>query len=148
MEHRNFRRNSQRDSTALKHFHWIIKIVIISVLTIFIVSGIYLYAKYDPESYRLFPKCPFFLLTGYKCPGCGSQRAFYHLFNGDLTTAFKYNPLIMILLPYIITGIYIEYLTDRTKPHLMHLRHILFGKWAALFLALIIVSYTIIRNLH
>src|SRR5437762_10353071 len=26
-----------------------------------------------------FPKCPFLLLTGYQCPGCGSTRACYQL---------------------------------------------------------------------
>ena len=117
------------------------------VLTLVIVAGIYLYGNYNPEEFRFYPKCPVYLLTGYKCPGCGSQRAFYHLFQGNFTTAFQYNPFMMLLIPYILSGIYLEYIANRTKPSIVRIREILFGNWAILVLAVIIILYTIARNI-
>ena len=115
-------------------------------LMIVIMACIYLYSRYNPEEYQLFPKCPVYLLTGYKCPGCGSQRAFYHLFHGNIATAFMYNPLMILLAPYIFSGIYIEYIATKTNPRVVRLRNLLFGKWALLLLAVIFVLYTILRN--
>lgn len=51
------------------------------------------------------PKCPFRLLTGMQCPGCGSTRAFYQLLHLDPVAAFKLNPLMVLTLPFIIYGL-------------------------------------------
>lgn len=51
-----------------------------------------------------FPKCPFRLVTGCQCPGCGSTRAFYQLLHFHPVAAFKFNPLIMLTLPFLIYG--------------------------------------------
>jgi hypothetical protein len=47
------------------------------------------------------PKCPFHLLTGLYCPGCGATRATYYLVRGQLTTAFHYQPLFIVMLPVV-----------------------------------------------
>jgi hypothetical protein len=112
-----------------------------------IIAGVYLYAQYNPEDYSFFPQCPVYALTGYQCPGCGSQRAFYHLFHGHIQTAFLYNPLMIALAPYIILGVYLVFITDPMQPIAVRIRHIFFGKWALFTLAVIVVGYTIIRNL-
>jgi hypothetical protein len=112
-----------------------------------VIGGIYLYSNYNPENSPLFPKCPIYLLTGYKCPGCGSQRAFYHFFHGELLTAFLYNPLMFLIVPYILSGIYLEYIANRSDLRTIRLRAILFGKWAILVLAVIIFAYAILRNI-
>lgn len=120
---------------------WIGMAIIIALLT-----GIYLYAHYNPENTSFFPKCPVYMLTGYKCPGCGSQRAFHHLFQGDFLTAFRYNPLMILLIPYVLCGIYIEYIADRADPRISRFRAFFFGKWAILVLAIVILFYIIWRN--
>lgn len=51
-----------------------------------------------------FPKCPFRLLTGMQCPGCGSTRAFYQLLHLHPIAAFKFNPLMILTLPFIVYG--------------------------------------------
>jgi len=51
-----------------------------------------------------FPKCPFRLVTGFQCPGCGATRAFYQLLHLHPVAAFKFNPLIMLTLPFLIYG--------------------------------------------
>lgn len=53
---------------------------------------------------QFFPKCPFLVLTGCQCPGCGSTRAFYHLLHLHPITAFKFNPLLILTLPFLIYG--------------------------------------------
>jgi hypothetical protein len=118
------------------------------ILMLTIIMGVYLYSRYDPSDYPFFPKCPVYTLTGYKCPGCGSQRAFYNLFQGNFMTAFRYNPLMFILVPYILLGIYVEYIANLSNESVLRLRNIFFGKWAILVLAAIIIAYTVIRNHH
>lgn len=41
-------------------------------------------------------KCPIRLLTGYQCPGCGSQRSLRALFAGDFVGALQLNALIYL----------------------------------------------------
>lgn len=54
---------------------------------------------------QFFPKCPFLLLTGWQCPGCGSTRACYQLLHLHPVAAFKLNPLMVMTLPFIIYGL-------------------------------------------
>ena len=37
------------------------------------------------------PKCPFKLITGLSCPGCGIQRAIHAMLHGKFTEAITYN---------------------------------------------------------
>jgi hypothetical protein len=55
-------------------------------------------------SHQFFPKCPFRLLTGWQCPGCGSTRALYQLLHLHPIAAFKFNPLMVLTLPFIVYG--------------------------------------------
>ena len=47
------------------------------------------------------PKCMFHELTGLECPACGNQRALHALLHGNIKSAFSYNPLFVISLPYL-----------------------------------------------
>jgi len=55
-------------------------------------------------SHQWFPKCPFRMLTGWQCPGCGSTRACYQLLHLHPIAAFKLNPLMVMTLPFIVYG--------------------------------------------
>ena len=54
---------------------------------------------FDPAHSSVFPSCPFHLVTGLHCPGCGSLRAVHQLLHGNLPAAFSLNALMMICLP-------------------------------------------------
>ena len=41
--------------------------------------------------------CPFALLTGMACPGCGMTRAASYLVRGDFSTALTYHPLVPLI---------------------------------------------------
>jgi len=42
--------------------------------------------------------CPFRLLTGLWCPGCGGTRALRHLMHGDVSMSLTLNPFLLIVL--------------------------------------------------
>ena len=44
------------------------------------------------------PKCIVYLLTGYKCPTCGNQRALHCFLHGQWHQAIEYNPFILFML--------------------------------------------------
>ena len=50
--------------------------------------------------------CPFHLITGIPCPGCGMTRAFLALAKGDLITAFHYNPFSLLLATIIFLSVF------------------------------------------
>ena len=79
----------------------------VCIASIVIIAGL-IYFFFNPANNIFFPKCPFYWLTGLKCPGCGSQRAIHSLLHLDLETAFKYNALLVSSLPIIIILGYIE----------------------------------------
>lgn len=66
-----------------------------------VMGGGILYACYDPGSSVYFPKCPFYFLTGLKCPGCGSQRALHELLHLRIAGAIKYNALMVVSIPFL-----------------------------------------------
>ena len=82
-------------------------LVIVLVLAALLVIGV-IYFAIDPSTSGLFPRCTFLSLTGYKCPGCGTQRAIHALLHGDVAGAFKYNALLLVAIPWIALCLYAE----------------------------------------
>lgn len=102
-----------------------------------------IYFAFNPAENALFPKCPFLLITGYQCPGCGSQRALHSLLHGEITHAFRYNALLIISLPIVILLTYAEVFRKK-KPRLynkLNSRHVIWG------IFIVIVVWWIGRNL-
>jgi hypothetical protein len=59
---------------------------------------------FDPATSGLFPPCPLLYFTGWYCPGCGSLRALHQLLQGNLRVAWAFNPLTVMLLPFLTYG--------------------------------------------
>ena len=53
----------------------------------------------DPAKNAIFPRCIFNSLTGFYCPGCGSQRAIHSLLHFDIAGVAHYN---FLFLPAIL----------------------------------------------
>lgn len=64
-------------------------------------TAAYMLYTFNPASSVLYVPCPFHKLTGFYCPGCGSLRAIHHLLHGDVVIAFRLNPLMVLLLPFL-----------------------------------------------
>lgn len=60
--------------------------------------GILLYFCWDPAHVAVFPRCPFYMLTGLQCPGCGIQRALHSLLHLDFRAAWHYNAFFAVVL--------------------------------------------------
>ena len=59
-------------------------------------SAAILYAR-DPHEQGAYGYCPFLLLTGRPCPGCGGLRAVNDLAHGDVVAAISSNALVVAL---------------------------------------------------
>ncbi|NMA74661.1 MAG: DUF2752 domain-containing protein [Bacteroidales bacterium] len=84
---------------------------VVIFVALLLIIGVYFF--YDPTHNLLFPKCVFYSLTGYKCPGCGSQRAIYHLLHFNISGALKENLLLVLTIPLVLLLVYAE--AVRTK---------------------------------
>lgn len=58
--------------------------------------------------------CPFRIITGIPCPGCGTTRAVSCIFQGDFTKAWEYNKLIIITFP-LMTMVWLKYFYNHLK---------------------------------
>jgi hypothetical protein len=63
-----------------------------------IVAAVILY-MFNPETAGFYPVCALHQMTGLQCPGCGSLRALHQLTHGNITAAWRFNPLIVAVLP-------------------------------------------------
>ena len=75
--------------------------LLILSLPLLLIALTIIYYRVSPTSSVFFPKCAFLMLTGLKCPGCGSQRAVHALLHADLASAFAHNALLVLSLPYL-----------------------------------------------
>ena len=105
-------------------------------------GGIYLFL-FEPGKTGFFPACPFRLLTGFTCPGCGSTRGLHRLLHGDVIAAFKLNPLLILSLPFLLYAL-LRYTNAaiHNKPlpgNQLNAKYI----WALFF---VILSFWIFRN--
>ncbi|WP_255498734.1 DUF2752 domain-containing protein [Dysgonomonas sp. ZJ709] len=106
--------------------------------------AIVIYFLFSPEESNIFPQCPFHYLTGLDCPGCGSQRAIHNILHFRIKEAFFFNPLLVISIPYLIYGIYMEYFGGKQKYPTA--RQIFFGKTATIIIFFIVIVYWVGRN--
>ncbi len=107
---------------------------------------IWIYKSFDPSSdSTYFPPCPVYSLSGWKCPGCGSQRAAHALLNGELGSAWSFNPLFVLVLPYLVIAGLAEY----GGIHLLGKKGSAFlnSRWVIWSFFIIIILYWILRNL-
>lgn len=89
---------------------------------------------FDPAQSHYFPKCPFHVLTGLYCPGCGTTRAAHHLLHGDLAGAFAMNPLMVVSAPVLV---------------LLFFRRSWAGRpWVAWSAFVILLLYGVLRNIN
>jgi hypothetical protein len=66
---------------------------------------------HDPGSYGY---CPFLLLTGHPCPGCGGLRAMNNLTNGDFVGAVSSNAMAVVLLG-LLFGAWLVWIVRRWR---------------------------------
>ncbi len=85
----------------------------------------------------LFPPCPFKLLTGLECPGCGGLRMIHDVIHGDLAAAVVDNIFLLVGLPLLAAWV----LWRRSRGQQV----LTLGVGAVLIVSA--VAWTVIRNL-
>ena len=98
----------------------------------------------NPATFRFHPKCSFYALSGFYCPGCGTSRALHQLLHGNLLGALAFNPLAVIVLPYLIYSL-ISYslLVIRGRP----LPGRLWPGWVIYAFLGVLIAFWILRNI-
>ena len=118
------------------------KIIKWSIAIIFLIILAILYKTYNPNGNIYFPKCPFRELTGLKCPGCGSQRAIHYLLNFDILNAIKENVILVLSIPYILTGLVFDTL-KKPNEKVLKWRKVLFGQKAIFLILTVNIAFWI-----
>lgn len=121
-------------------------LLILSVLGLSaVLLGIYLYF-HSPFNKNIYPRCIFRILFKLYCPGCGATRATYELLHGNIILAFRYNPLYILSIPFMIYLVLLLIdININDKPLLPALN---LNKYAVISIFVIIFGYWILRNIN
>ncbi len=98
----------------------------------------------DPEESPLFPKCPFYTLTGWYCPGCGSQRAIHSFLHGRFGEVVAYNFLIFpaaLLILYHYTHRWLNRFRGWKLPDILYMKN---TPWVILA---VVIVFWVARNI-
>ena len=99
--------------------------------------------QFSPHESGIYGPCPFRALTGLYCPGCGTLRGLHELLHGNMVKAFGLNPLMVLLLPFILYSFFkytVSGITGRQQSKVFIPSDFI---WALL---VIIIVYWILRN--
>lgn len=117
----------------------VLRLVLLAIaVAVFVLGCRYLYLNGSPFV------CPFYVLTGLYCPGCGSGRAATALVRGHFAEAFRYNPLLFLLgFPFGLVAIW--ELLAYTLP--CRMRHTCVPQWLVWTILVVVVLFWILRNI-
>ena len=91
------------------------------------------------------PPCPFYILTGLYCPGCGAGRCVTALFRFRFYAAFRYNPLMVIALPFVayyLCKVYFGFVFGRDVLPVPKIR----GRALGVAVLIAVMAYWLLRN--
>ena len=120
-----------------------LSIIIFGVLVFFGILVLYIF--WNPSNSSIFPKCPFYSITGIYCPGCGSQRAAHQILNGNIIEGVRHNYLIALLGLVLLYQAFIYLMNNILKKNIPNLLH---NSKVTLGILIVILLFWILRNLH
>ena len=115
---------------------WILGLLLLAV-------ALYYFFLNPYQQTDFFMSCPFYKITGYQCPGCGSQRAFHELLHFHFLEAFKQNALFVLGIPYVLLIFYANFNKEKHQK----LRQVLVGNKTLLILLIVAILFGVLRNL-
>ncbi|MEO7210287.1 MAG: DUF2752 domain-containing protein [Chitinophagaceae bacterium] len=114
--------------------------------SIAVLAVIALYTFFDARSPgSFFPQCPFHVLTGLYCPGCGSQRALSALLHGHFIDGMHDNFLAMLSLPVLVFSASVYSLNFFREKKLK--QSIFYKTWFVWLVLASVIIFTILRNI-
>lgn len=98
----------------------------------------------DPGEQEIFPRCLFYSLTGYYCPGCGSQRAIHSLLHiniyGVIANNFLFLPAVLLIIYHYLRTV-INAGLNRKLPDILYMKNtpwVIFGT---------VIIFWVLRNI-
>jgi len=120
------------------------KIINIALILLFLGGLFSLYSYYNPSQHSFFVPCPFNYVTGYHCPGCGSQRAIHQLLHFNILGALRMNPLLVLSLPILFVGVGVQvwnYIFEtQHRIKLFYNNNFIYGYF------IVVILYWVLRN--
>lgn len=110
-----------------------------------LIIGLLLLFSFDPEKTAWMPKCPFYVLTGLKCPSCGIQRAAHSLLHLKFDKAIRYNPFLVFAVPYVVSLIIVSWVAPKDK--ILGLRRLCYSTKTVYFYLFCMIAWWIVRNI-
>ena len=110
---------------------------------LFLAVALYYFFLNPYQQTDFFMSCPFYKITGYQCPGCGSQRAFHEVLHFHFFEAFKQNALFVLGIPYVLLIFYANFNKEKHQK----LRQVLVGNKTLLILLILAILFGVLRNL-
>ena len=114
-------------------------------VAIFVALLLALIYVFNPAYTIWAPKCPFKLLTGWQCGGCGCQRAIHALLHGNIREAASYNLFLLYAIPYLMVLI-AERAVLRGEIQ-MKVRKMAEHKYVVMFYVISYCVWMVIRNI-
>jgi len=99
----------------------------------------------DPHQSGSWGYCPWLVLTGTACPGCGGLRAVSDLTRGDIAGAFSSNALLVASLP-LLAVLWSRSLVQRWRDARTPLPPAVLA-WAGGTALLLLLVFWVVRNL-
>jgi hypothetical protein len=90
--------------------------------------------------------CPFKMLTGFPCPGCGITKSLVYFYEGNLYKSLYYHilgPFVVVFCVLTIVVLTIELKTGKT-----YFNTVLFNKKLAYRMAIFLAAYHLIRLVY
>lgn len=117
----------------------LLKVLIINTLIILLLISYYYLNKY----FHIGIPCLFYKITSFKCPGCGITRMLFSILKLDFKSAFFYNPVVFILLPFIIFYIiYQEYIYITKQNNKLKIPNFIYY-----LIIFVLIIFGILRNI-
>ncbi|MCL1942639.1 MAG: DUF2752 domain-containing protein [Candidatus Azobacteroides sp.] len=90
--------------------------------------------------------CPFKMLTGFPCPGCGITKSFVCIYEGNFEKSLHYHLFgmpVMATAAFLLVLFGVEIVTGKDYLH-----HFLYSKKTAYACAIALASYHLIRTIY
>ncbi|MET3960340.1 hypothetical protein ABIE44_000274 [Marmoricola sp. OAE513] len=98
----------------------------------------------DPHRHGSWGLCPFQVLTGWDCPGCGGLRAVHDLSNGSVSAAWHSNAVLVAFVPVLLVG-WVLWLLRASGRRVVVPRVGRRSFWVALAVV-VLVAFAVLRN--
>ena len=117
-------------------------VAIAGIMALVIAAGAFYFVQ-DPATADIMPRCWFKALTGWQCPGCGTQRAIHAALHGHLIEAVQYNAMLVVAVPLLILLLVAEAVRSSHRQAYLRIN----APWVSVTLLVLLAAWWVVRNI-